>query len=218
MTMVLLVASCGNKTMPLSKDSWPDKSEPGSMTTDSILVFSYKTDFDNPNISNRSDRKIDLLFNGVNNYFGGYPNPKVRFRTECLPCEPIQEYMGALLFAKRLLIMPDQIRFYSNDFAFSDTLDRIKTNRDNRKRINPTFLFSDGKGSIKHIGASCNDADFNMVRLLYPTGEIVIDSLINASFFEYDLNKDGQAEQYLLGSRNCSQELVLLRIRRSNEL
>ncbi len=48
----------------------------------------------------------------------------------------------------------------------------------------------------------------------FPKGEIIIDSLINASFFEYDLDADGLKEQYLFGYRNCSQEMVILRTRK----
>ena len=188
-----------------------------SLATDSILTFSFVTNFSHQNISNKSDRQIDLLFNGIDNYLGGQANHKVHFQTECLPCESIQEYMGGLLFAKRLLITSDQIKYYKNDFDIPDSLNRIKFNTDDRESTNPKFQFSDGQGGIKYIGVSCNDTDFNKVRLKYPTGEILIDSLINASFFEYDLNTDGQKEQYLLGSRSCSQEFVILRIRKPND-
>lgn len=216
-TLALFVASCDNRTKTVSDNSVTDKPKTDTSATDSILSFSFVTKFSHQNISNKSDRQIDLLFNGIDNYLGGQHNHKVHFRTECLPCEPIQEFMGGLLFAKRLLITTDQIKYYKNDFDIPDSLNRIKFNSDDRERTNPKFQFTDGKGSIKYIGISCNDADFNKVRLTYPTGEIIIDSLINASFFEYDLNADGQKEQYLLGSRSCSQEFVLLRIRKPND-
>lgn len=216
--LALLVASCDNKTTSNSESSVTDKHKTDSLATDSILTFPFVTNFSHKTISNKSDRQIDLLFNSVDNYLGGQPNYKVHFQTECLPCEPIQKYMGGLLFAKRLLITTNQINFYKNDFGIPDSINRIKFNSDDRERTNPKFQFSDGKGSIKYIGISCNDADFNKVRLTYPTGEIVIDSLINASFFEYDLNMDGQKEQYLLGSRSCNQEFVILRIRKTNDI
>jgi hypothetical protein len=45
-----------------------------------------------------------------------------------------------------------------------------------------------------------------------------IDTNINygISFFEFDLDNNGIKEQYLLGTRNCSQEVVLLRINDAN--
>jgi hypothetical protein len=67
---------------------------------------------------------------------------------------------------------------------------------------------------MKYVGVSCNDADFNKVRLTFSSGELVVDSLINAIFFEDDLDNDSQPEQYLMGMRNCSQELAILRIRK----
>lgn len=194
------------------------KPKTDSLAADSVLIFSFVSNFSHQSISNKSDRQIDMLFNSIDKYLGGQPNPKVHFQTECLPCEPIQEYMGGLLFAKRLLITKDQIKYYKNNFDIPDSLNRIKFNSDYRERTNPKFQFTDGNGSIKYLGVSCNDADFNKVRLSYSTGEIVIDSLINASFFEYDLNLDGQKEQYVLGSRSCSQELVIFRIRKSKDL
>jgi hypothetical protein len=215
--LVLLVTSCDNRTKTVSDNSVIDKPKTDSSATDSILTFSFVTNFSHQNISNKSDKQIDLLFNGIDNYLGGQSHHKVHFHTECLPCEPIQEYLGGLLFAKRLLIMTDQIKYFKNDFDIPDSLNRIKFNSDHRERTNPKFQFTDGKGSIKYLGISCNDADFNKVLLTYSTGEIIIDSLINASFFEYDLNTDGQKEQYLLGSRSCSQEFVLLRIRKPND-
>lgn len=215
--LVLLVASCDNKTTTKSDSLVTDKSKIDSLATDSILTFSFVTNFRHQNISNKSDRQIDLLFNSIDNYLGGQSNQKVHFQTECLPCEPVQEYLGGLLFAKRLLITKDQIKYFKNDFDIPDSLNRIKFNSDDRERTNPKFQFTDGKGTIKYIGISCNDADFNKVQLTYSTGEILIDSLINASFFEYDLDTDGQKEQYLLGSRSCSQEFVLLRIRKLND-
>jgi hypothetical protein len=215
--LILLVASCDNKTKTISDNSVIDQPKTHTSAKDSILTFSFVTNFRHQNISNKSDRQIDLLFNGVDNYLGGQSNHKVHFQTECLPCEPIQEYLGGLLFAKRLLITTDQIKYFKNNFVIPDSLNSIKLYSDERERTNPKFQFTDGKGSIKYVGISCNDADFNKVRLTYPTGEIVIDSIINASFFEYDVNTDGQKEQYLLGSRSCSQEFVLLRIRKPND-
>ncbi|MBP6303859.1 MAG: hypothetical protein KA501_10790 [Bacteroidia bacterium] len=217
LSLVLFIASCENKTNKVSNNSLSDQPKADSLITDSVLTFSFETNFSHPNISNNSDRQVDLLFNGVDNYLGGHLNPKVDFKTEGLPYEPIQEFLGGLLFAKRFLILSDQIKFHKKDFNINDSLKRIKPYMDDRGKKNPQHRFSDGKAHIKNIGVSCNDADFNKVRLSYSTGEIIIDSMINASFFEYDLNLDGQMEQYLLGARSCSRELVLLRIRKSND-
>ena len=215
--LVLLVASCDNGTKTVSDSSLSDKTKAESSTTDSVMTFSFVTNFSHPNITNKSDRQIDMLFNGIDNYLGGQSNPNVRFHTECMRCEPIQEYMGGLLFAKRLLISNDKITYFKTGFEIPDSLNRIELISDDGERTNTKFEFTDGKGSIRYIGISCIDADFNKVSLLYTTGEVIIDSLINASFFEYDSDADGQKEQYLFGTRNCSQEFVILRIRKPKD-
>ncbi|MGB3007473.1 MAG: hypothetical protein WBC06_13240 [Chitinophagaceae bacterium] len=192
----------------------PDQPTTQVATIDTPLIFNYQTNFVDRNIINKSDRKVDLLFNGVEGYLGGHSISTVGFRTECMGCESIQEFKGGLLFGKRLLITAENIKYYKNNFDIPDSINRINIFSDGRERTNPKFNFRDGKGSIKYIGISCNDADFNKVRLTFPRGEIIIDSLINASFFEYDLDVDGQKEQYLFGYRNCNQEMVILRTRK----
>jgi len=209
---LILLVSCDSEINKKTAISPTEKPKTDSTLVDNSITFLYKIDYKDRNITNNTDRQVDLLFNGVKDFLGGQRNPKVTFRTECMSCEPIQEFMGGLLFAKRLLILNDEIRYYRADFNLEDRIDRIEQISDNRNRVNPEFLFKNGTGSIKYTGVSCNDTDYNKVKLSYATGEIIIDSLINASFFEYDINKDGQKEQYLMGTRNCSQELVLLRI------
>lgn len=183
-------------------------------TIDSALIFHYQTNISDKLITNKSDRKVDLLFNGVEGFLGGHRVLNVRFKTECMGCMSVQEFHGGLLLGKRLLITADNIKYYNTKFDISDSINRIELFSDGRERTNPKFNFKEGKGSIKYIGISCNDADFNKVRLTFSTGEIIVDSMINASFFEYDLDADGQKEQYLFGLRNCSQELVILRTRK----
>jgi hypothetical protein len=134
--LVLLVTSCDNRTKTVSDNSVIDKPKTDTSATDSILTFSFVTNFSHQHISNKTDRQIDLLFNGIDNYLGGQSNHKVHFQTECLPFEPIQEYLGGLLFAKRLLITTDQIKYFKNDFVIPDSLNRIKFNSDDRERTN----------------------------------------------------------------------------------
>lgn len=209
----LFIVSCSNEknTTPTSKSKEVD------VTTNDTLAFPFISNIRHPIISNNSDRQIDVLFNGVNNYLGGKANSNVHFTSECLSCESIQEYKGELLFAKRLLISANQITYFKNNLDIPDNAKPLEFHFEKSEKSNLKFKFNDGIGSIRYIGNSCNDASFNKVSLTYSTGQIVVDSLINASFFEYDLNKDGQQEQYLLGTRNCSQEVIILRIRKVKE-
>ena len=215
-SLLLFLSSCDSKTDKQSKVSQPAKPKINSNVADSVLVLKYKIDVSDRNIKNSSDRKVDLLFNGVDNHLGGQRNPKVNFHTECMFCEPVQKFRNGLLFAKRLLITSDEIKYYKTDFNIPDSSNLIKLVTP-RERNNPRFSFEGGKGRIKYLGISCNDADFNKTKLSFETGDVVVDSIINVSFFEYDLNSDGQKEQYLLGSRSCSQELVILRVRKNSD-
>lgn len=210
----VLFYSCNGKTNKENVISLTDKPKLTEASVDSVFTFRYQINFTDKNINNKSDRKVDLLFNGIDNYFGGHESSIVHFRSESIANLPMQEFNGGLLFGKRLLITTDSIMFYKTNFDIPDSVNRIKLFSDGRERTNPKFNFHDGIGSIKYTGISCNDADFNKVRLKFSSGDIIVDSLINASFFEYDLDADGQKEQYLLGVRNCSQELALLRIRK----
>lgn len=205
--------SCNNHNSKDKESLLTDQVSSNQLQADSVYTFEYQIDFTDKNIINKSGRKVDLLFNGINRYFGGKENPTVRFRTECMRCLPVQAYQGGLLFGKRLFITPDKIKYYKNNVDIPDSMDRINVFTEGRERTKQKFNFQGGKGSISYIGISCNDAHFNKVQLALNSGDIVVDSLINASFFEYDLDADGKREQYLLGLRNCSQELAILRIR-----
>lgn len=89
---------------------------------DTALVFQYQTNFIDKNIINKSDRKVDLLFNGVEGYLGGRRNTNVSFYTECMACQSVQEFNGGLLFGKRLLITPEYIKYYKNNFDIPDRI------------------------------------------------------------------------------------------------
>jgi hypothetical protein len=212
----LLVLGCHTNTNKPTAYPEVGESTTDCFPPDSVFFFSYQNNFKDKNISNNSAKQIDLLFNGVDNYFGGNKNTGVHFSTECMGCEPIQEFQGGLLYAKRFMITPEEIRFCQS-YYISDSAKTVRRYSDNREKTNPSFNFKEGTVSIKYTGVSCNDADFNQVKLSYSSGNIIVDSLINASFFEYDLDTDGRKEQYLLGTRNCSQEIVLLRIRDRSE-
>lgn len=213
---ILLISACDNNKKT-KKDNLVTVKPKIDSKTSSVLTVEYQTNFRDHNISNNTDRQIDLLFNGIHNYFGSYNKKQIDFNSECLECEPIQEYYNGLVFAKQLLIKTNQIKFFDFEITGKDGLNHINVQTNKRERKNTKFKFSDGVASIKYIALSCDDADYNKVQLTYPSGEILIDSLINASFFEYDLNKNGQNEQYLYGTRNCSQEFVLLRIRKDKD-
>ena len=73
------------------------------------------------------------------------------------------------------------------------------------------FSFRGGGGTFRHEKMSCSDADLKKAVLKYKEGTITIRHLLNPSFFEYDLDRDGEPEQFIISSRNCTQELTILR-------
>ena len=207
--LALVFISCGNdqnKTVikPEVKTGMQDSA------TDSILTFHYQKNFSHKHIQNNSGKQVALLFNNSNDYFGMNKNDSIFFPTECLQCEQVYEYKGGLLFANQLHLLPNELKYYQKAFKGTPGKYIAKEVGERRKK---TFKFSEGKGSIQLRGISCNDADFYKVQLNYPSGNIIIDSFINASFFEYDIDNNGQMEQYLVGTRNCDQEVIILQVK-----
>lgn len=179
---------------------------------DSTFYVEIIREINDSSITNNTDKTIDILFNGINNYLGGHKNPKLNFATECMMCEPVQVYQQGFLFGKKLYVTKDTVIIYEKDRNISDTTGLIKMKNYYGERRPKKYKLSNSSLMMKFQGQSCTDADFVSVSLCYGKDTINFNKLINASLFEYDLNNDGIEEQYLLGSRNCSQELVLLRV------
>lgn len=213
--LILIVSiSCNNSTHGPTPTSKTDSTK--LLTQDSVLSLFIVKNISDPSIINTTGRTVDVLFNGVDNYLGGQRNPEINFTTECMVCEPIQTYEHGLLFGKKLFITKDSIAIFKNDRNISDTTGLVKMVGYYGERKTRQYPFSQGNLTMKYQGQSCNDADFVLVNLSYAKGSIKFNKLINASFFEYDLDNNGMKEQYLLGTRNCSQEVVLLRVNHIN--
>lgn len=175
-------------------------------------IFEYKLNIIDSLIVNNSTKEIDVLINGVENFLGG-KNLKLKIHSENIIDEPIQEFNNGLIYAKQLFISKKEITFYPNEMNIPKENLIVKTQTYTGKNLHKFNFIGGRDGKIKFIKNSCNDADFNQVALNYGNENIVIKNILNASFFEYDIDKDGYMEQYLLGTRNCSKEIVILRIR-----
>jgi hypothetical protein len=208
--LLFFLPSCGNKGNKQEMIS----NKKDSITVSADWILDYKLDISDINIKNNSDRQVDILFNGVDNFLGGHKNRNVIFSTECMICEPIQKYQNGLLFAKRLLFKSNEAKYYPNGFDLPDSIDVVKCISYYGERKKTNFKFEGGIGTMSYLGISCDDANFDKVQLNYKAGTLVVDSIINAIFFEYDLDNDGAKEQYLYGTRNCTRELVFLRIKK----
>jgi hypothetical protein len=177
------------------------------------LNFPYSQNVKDSAIINSAGKSVDILFNGVKGFLGGQEYLKIRFNTECMMCEPIQAYKEGFLFGKRLYFDNTGARYYRNEIAIPDTQNLIKRTTYYGKKDKLGFAFDGGRGSMKYQDQSCMDADEVGVTLKYGKGSIRVNKLINASFFEFDLDRDGHTELFLMGTRNCSQEVVVLRVR-----
>lgn len=182
-----------------------------SKTSDTFKIFDI-LNIDDSNIINTSDRQIDIILNGTNNYLGG-KNQGPLFSTECMVCLPFQSYNKGILFGKKLFIKGDTTKLFSGELVITDTENIIPSHTYYGDRKPKTLTFSEGKVQMTYQGMSCIDADKVNVVLTFPEGNIKIKNLLNASFFEFDSDNDGIKEQFLAGIRNCSQEITVLRIK-----
>ena len=200
---LIILISCKQNNHPESLNS--------KLITDSIKVFNYKLNIKDSLIINNSNKEIDLLINGSKNFLGG-KYLGLKFGCDYIVGQPIEEYKGNIIFANRLLISEKEIKFYLKSIDTSKSLKKIESKTCFGEKSN-IFKFKNGNGKIKFVKVSCNDTNLNDVILNYGKNQITIKNMINARFFEYDIDKDGINEEYLLGVRNCSQEIVILRIR-----
>ncbi len=192
----------------------------GNLTTikrkiDSTVIkeFNGKEIINDSNIVNSSGHKIIVLYNSTVNLFSQKDSIGFRFTTECMFCEPIQVYKDHLIFASQLEIFGNKTLFNNRELTIDTSAVFIKRFGSNGRDSKPNnFNFSSGTGQIKYESHSCNDAELNTLTLNYKPGCIRIKNLLNAEFFEYDIDKDGTPEQYILATRNCSQELAILKI------
>ncbi len=185
----------------------------GCWMDSSTRVIRYKLDVNGSNISNSTSRRVDLLMNSVQGYLGGHFCRNVHLPTECLACEPFTPTKGGFVFANHFMFGPDSARYSTGgtwNTAGSKPLPHFQvTKRRSQKKSFPAKTVT-----FRYAGPSCDDADLVNVEIRYPDGAVRLDSVLNPSFFEYDLDADSEPEQFVFGSRDCSQEMVLFRIAR----
>jgi hypothetical protein len=203
---IISLYSCtsGNEVKPTKKEA--------AIKNEQIAVPTFKGEeiSSDINIVNTTGRKVSVLYNSVEHFLKNTETAGVYFITECMGCEPIQPYQDHLLFGQQLEIFKDHVVFHKEKLPTnSSIIKRIETHGDGKA---VSFSFHGGKGRINYIKQSCNDADLYKVILQYGVGELKIKNVLNASFFEYDLDRDGKLEQYILANRNCSQELAIIRV------
>lgn len=79
----------------------------------------------------------------------------------------------------------------------------------NKTIINSTI----GDIRINNIGVACDDTGYNRLVINTPTGDLVIDYLLNVEMFLTDLDNDKKDEMYIVSFRSCSHELSIIRIK-----
>lgn len=179
---------------------------------DSTRVIHYKLDVSGPSIHNSTSRRVDLLMNSVQGYLGGHFCRNIRLPTECMECEPFQPTGGGFVYARYFEFGPDSARYSAGGARIdsgSKPFPRFQVTKKLQKKSFPRKVVT-----FRYAGPSCDDADLVNVEIRYPDGTIRLDSVLNPSFFEHDLDADSEPEQFVFGSRDCSQEMVLFRITR----
>jgi hypothetical protein len=182
----------------------------GCWVDDSTHVIRYRLDAKGPGIHNSTSRRVDLLMNSVQGYLGGHFCRSIRLPTECMECETFEPARGGFAYARHFEFGPDSARYSSGGARItsgSKPLSRFQVTKRLQKKSFPGKVVT-----FRHAGPSCDDADLVNVEIRYPDGLVRLDSVLNPSFFEYDLDADSEKEQFVFGSRNCSQEMVLFRI------
>jgi len=177
---------------------------------DSTHVIRYRLDVKGPGIHNSTSRRVDLLMNSVNGYLGGHFCRSIRLPTECMACEPFEPAEGGFVYARFFKFGPDSARYSSGGASGNSRTKSITTFHVSKKFQKKSFP---GKVvTFRHAGTSCDDANLVNVEIRYPDGSVRLDSVLDPLFFEYDIDVDSEKEQFVLGSRDCSQEMVLFRI------
>lgn len=222
--IILVTASCNyNKNSVIINNEQVNQD---SLNVDSILSFRYVIDIHDTCITNTTDnRRIDLLLSNVQGFLGG--KFKVLFDFgEYMWAGDLIELEDGLLFCDRLLITKDGIKYFKNNkFNLKNRYHKpiklygemCKDSHKKYRQDSDRFIFGNGKGTINYVNQFCQDANNKKVILNYGNGKIEINKIPDASFFEYDLDKDGINEQYVIGGAVCGPELVILRIVMKND-
>lgn len=111
---ILTIISCTNKS-----------SEKNS-TKINYLQFQPIYNIKDTNIINKTDKTIDILYNGINNYLVGKHNFNIHFPTECIICENIQTYKNGFIFGKKLYVTKDSIKYLHDKSIITDSTKNIK--------------------------------------------------------------------------------------------
>jgi hypothetical protein len=162
------------------------------------------------NIINSSGRKITVLYNSMDG-FQGLKDSMIYFMTECVQCEPVQIFNDHLVFANQLEIFIDKTIYHDKKLVLMASSGFVHQQASYERRTKK-FQFQAGKGELRFTEPFCMNADTYKLVLHYQSGDITINNIFDARFFEYDLDKNGATEQYVLSSRNCSQELTVFKI------
>jgi hypothetical protein len=173
-------------------------------------VFDERLAGSDSNIINNSGKRITVLYNSI----ADFPGPKdsmIYFMTECMQCEPVQTFNDHLVFASQLEIFFDKT-IYRDKKLVLPAASKFIHQLGSYERRTKKFEFQSGRGELRFTEPFCMNADTYKLVLHYQSGDITIDNIFDARFFEYDLDKSGVTEQYILSSRNCSQELTVFKI------
>lgn len=178
------------------------------------LVVTYQLDVHSNKIKNTTTKKVDILLNNSRDLLDINNNKllPINFNKDYVFSSSIQIFSNDLLFENQLLISNDKIKYLKKPVVLDDQKETLnKFLLQGEKEIN--FKLKEVKSVLKVQSQSCMDADWVKVSLKFEKGSIDFEKLINPCVFNFDSDRDGKNEIYIIGIRNCSQEMYILRIR-----
>jgi hypothetical protein len=206
---ILAISACrpGNTNNSTTKVSQP---VPAPVIKNKFPVFEERQVDADSNIINSSGKKITALYSSMDG-LRGLKDSMIYFMTECMQCEPVQTFNDHLVFAGQLEIFIDKTIYHDKKLVLPTSSGFIHQQASYERRTKK-FQFQNGKGELRFTEPFCMNADTYKLVLHYQSGDITINNIFDARFFEYDLDKNGLTEQYVLSSQNCSQELTVFKI------
>jgi len=179
-------------------------------------------------IINKSNHETELMFDNQSHKF-------IRFRSDLFKNWQVFKSDSSLIvnfhpkgnFLNQLEIEYDTVKFRTIERKSNIHTDTLKaysfrTNLHyyytdsvfNVEEIFKTtkYKFSDANVVLYQEGNRCTDSGMNSIKIIFKNGFIHFKNLNNIKFFEYDINKDGKNEIYIINFSCCDEKLKIFRV------
>lgn len=136
-------------------------------------------------------------------------------------------FQGKSLTRSRIEIRTDTVKTFMSTptpLRILDTLNThvFRTNMEYKESgddLIPEEVFDTLRYSFTHAdievyreGNRCTDSGWNSMKVKYDEGNVYLKNMNNIKFFEYDLNKNGRKEIYVIHFSCCDEKMKIYRI------